>query len=306
MRRREPAQPTEGQRAGRAATGNSGRCEATRHPKSIALWHLDFHQAKIRLLDESGNWHHPIALAILDDRSRLCCHLQFYLAETAECLVHGLTQAIMKRGLPRALMTDNGAAMFAEETRQGLATAWRCPRNHLALLAIPERQAGGLLGRNWKAACWSCSAAIEDLKLAFINHAAQAWVEQDYHSNAAPRNRRHPLAADARRPRTWDAPHAGRATLCAWPLPARSSAPPAAVTPPSWSRASATNCPRDSATCARLALRSPGWDKSQMTPGRSQNRRTVGSPAAPGQSQKRLRPARSHRTPDKHRLHRQP
>ncbi len=27
----------------------------------------------------------------------------------------------MKRGLPRALMTDNGAAMLAEETRQGLS-----------------------------------------------------------------------------------------------------------------------------------------------------------------------------------------
>ena len=30
-------------------------------------------------------------------------------------------QAMLKRGLPRALMTDNGAAMLAEETREGLA-----------------------------------------------------------------------------------------------------------------------------------------------------------------------------------------
>ena len=86
-----------------------------------ALWHLDFHHAKIRLLDASGAWYQPMALAIIDDRSRVCCHLQFYMSETAECLIHGLTQAIMKRGLPRALMTDNGAAMVAEETRQGLA-----------------------------------------------------------------------------------------------------------------------------------------------------------------------------------------
>jgi len=86
-----------------------------------ALWHLDFHHAKIRLLDASGAWYQPMALAIIDDRSRVCCHLQFYMSETAACLIHGLTQAIMKRGLPRALMTDNGAAMVAEETRQGLA-----------------------------------------------------------------------------------------------------------------------------------------------------------------------------------------
>ena len=47
--------------------------------------------------------------------------MQLYLAETAQCLVHGLTQAFMKRGLPRALLTDNGAAMLAEETRNGLS-----------------------------------------------------------------------------------------------------------------------------------------------------------------------------------------
>ena len=61
-------------------------------------------------------------LGVIDDRSRLVCHLQWYLDETAESLVHGLSQAFMKRGLPRALMTDNGAAMLAEETVTGLAT----------------------------------------------------------------------------------------------------------------------------------------------------------------------------------------
>lgn len=85
------------------------------------LWHLDFHQARISIVDAKGKWHRPMALAICDDHSRLCCHLQFYLAETAQCLVHGLTQAFMKRGLPRALLTDNGAAMLAEETRNGLS-----------------------------------------------------------------------------------------------------------------------------------------------------------------------------------------
>ena len=60
-------------------------------------------------------------LGVIDDRSRLVCHLQWYLDETAHSLVHGLCQAFMKRGLPRALMTDNGAAMLAEEVTTGLA-----------------------------------------------------------------------------------------------------------------------------------------------------------------------------------------
>jgi len=40
-------------------------------------------------------------LGVIDDRSRLVCHLQWYLDETAQSLVHGLSQAFMKRGLPR-------------------------------------------------------------------------------------------------------------------------------------------------------------------------------------------------------------
>jgi putative transposase len=85
-----------------------------------ALWHLDFHHGSLKVLSPGGQWQRPIALAILDDHSRLCCHVQWYLSETAEDLVHGLSQAIQKRGLPRALLTDNGAAMVAEEVTEGL------------------------------------------------------------------------------------------------------------------------------------------------------------------------------------------
>lgn len=58
---------------------------------------------------------------MIDDHSRLVCHLQWYLDESAQSLIHALCQAFMKRGLPRTLMTDNGAAMLAEETTNGLA-----------------------------------------------------------------------------------------------------------------------------------------------------------------------------------------
>jgi transposase InsO family protein len=56
-----------------------------------------------------------LLLCFIDDHSRLIFHLQWYLQETAEVLVHGLCQALQKRALPRALMTDNGAAMQAQE-----------------------------------------------------------------------------------------------------------------------------------------------------------------------------------------------
>ena len=86
-----------------------------------ALWHLDFHHGSRRVLTTAGQWVKPFLMCVMDDRSRLVCHLQWYLDESAQSLVHALSQALMKRGLPRSLMTDNGAAMLATETTTGLA-----------------------------------------------------------------------------------------------------------------------------------------------------------------------------------------
>ena len=57
---------------------------------------------------------------VLDDRSRLACHLQWYLVESTETAVHGLSQAVLKRGLPRAVMSDNGGAETSAEMVEGL------------------------------------------------------------------------------------------------------------------------------------------------------------------------------------------
>ena len=72
------------------------------------------------MLTARGEWVTPILFGVLDDRSRLACHLQWYLAETAEIIAHGLSQAFQKRGLPRSGLSDNGAAMTAAEITQGL------------------------------------------------------------------------------------------------------------------------------------------------------------------------------------------
>ncbi len=175
----EPAQPTRGQqRAADRLCCREVRGFEVSHVHG--LWHLDFHQAKISIVDASGKWHRPMALAICDDHSRLCCHLQLYLAETAQCLVHGLTQAFMKRGLPRALMTDNGAAMLAEETRNGLQ---RLAIEHKTTLPYSPYQ-NGKQEAFWgqlESRLMELLRGIQDLKLSFVNQAAQAWVEQDYH-----------------------------------------------------------------------------------------------------------------------------
>jgi putative transposase len=85
------------------------------------LWHWDCHHGSRKVLTQRGEWVTPILFGVLDDRSRLACHLQWYLAETAEVIAHGLSQAFQKRGLPRSALSDNGAAMTAAEIGQGLA-----------------------------------------------------------------------------------------------------------------------------------------------------------------------------------------
>lgn len=179
LRIREPAHKSPGQKQ---AAERIERREVRSYEVSHVhgLWHLDFHQAKISILDAAGRWHRPMALAIIDDYSRLCCHLQLYLAETAECLIHGLTQAFMKRGLPRALMTDNGAAMLAEETRRGLQ---RLSIQHETTLPYSPYQ-NGKQESFWgqlESRLMELLRGLKDLKLAFVNQAAQAWIEQDYH-----------------------------------------------------------------------------------------------------------------------------
>jgi putative transposase len=144
-----------------------------------SLWHLDFHHGSLKVLTHGGQWLRPIALGILDDHSRLCCHIQWYLSETAEDLVHGLSQAIQKRGLPRALLTDNGAAMVAEEVTEGL----------LRLGIVQERTLPYSPYQNGKQeAFWArlegrllkMLDGMAELTLELLNQATQAWVEIEY------------------------------------------------------------------------------------------------------------------------------
>jgi len=177
-RRRIGGEPTEGKRrAERRLDEREVRSYESEYVNG--LWHLDFHHGKKKVLVERGDYETPLALCIIDDHSRLVCHLQWYFAETAENLVHGLCQAIQKRGLPRSLMTDNGKAMTANETRQGLA---RLGIVHETTLphspyqnAKQESFWGQLEGR--------LVAMLEnvcDLSLARLNELTQAWIEGEY------------------------------------------------------------------------------------------------------------------------------
>ena len=145
-----------------------------------ALWHLDFHHGSHRVLTRQGAWVTPRLLGVIDDRSRLVCHLQWYLDETAESLIHGLCQAFMKRGLPRALMTDNGAAMLAEETTAGLARLGVLHQTTLPYSPYQNAKQESFWGRV-EGRLMALLEGEESLTLDALNLATQAWAEQEYH-----------------------------------------------------------------------------------------------------------------------------
>lgn len=143
------------------------------------LWHADFHSGSLSVLTRQGKWAVPRLVGLLDDRSRIACHVQWYLAETAENFVHGLSQAIQKRGFPRALMTDNGRAETAAEIEQGLLglgivheltlpySAYQNAKQEVFWALIEGRLLPMLEG-------------VEKLTLEQLNEATLAFVELEY------------------------------------------------------------------------------------------------------------------------------
>jgi len=144
------------------------------------LWHLDFHHGKRAVLTRAGLWVKPLLFGCIDDRSRLICHLQWYLDESAQTLIHGLGQAFMKRGLPRALMTDNGAAMAAEEFTAGLAALGIVHQPTLPYSPYQNAKQESFWGRV-EGRLMAMLEGDAALTLDVLNEATCAWVEQEYH-----------------------------------------------------------------------------------------------------------------------------
>ena len=201
-RKRRPKRDTPG---GRLAEARLEKLEVRSYEADYThgLWHADFHHGSLPVLMPSGNWVTPLLLCFIDDHSRLVCHLQWYLDETAETLSHGLSQALQKRGLPRALMTDNGAAMKAEEFTSGVHTLGI--QHETTLPYSPYQNAKQeVLWATIEGRLMAMLAGVKELTLERLNEITQVWVEQDYHRSTHSEIKTTPLR------RYLDAKHVGR------------------------------------------------------------------------------------------------
>ena len=167
------------------------------------LWHLDYHHGSRKVLAPQGLWLTPKLLGILDDHSRYGCHLQWYLEESAETLVHGLSQGIQKHALPRALMSDNGAPMIAGELCQGLHTLSIVHETTLPYSPYQNAKQETF----WAQVEGRLLPMLEgcaELTLALLNEATQAWVELEYNRT------RHTELGCSPLVRYRNSPHVGR------------------------------------------------------------------------------------------------
>jgi transposase InsO family protein len=143
------------------------------------LYHWDCHFGSRPVLTTRGQWATPVLFGLIDDRSRLACHLQWYLTENAENVVHGLSQGIQKRGLPRAAMSDNGAANLAAEVTEGLARLGILHETTLAYSPYQNGKAEALWGQV-EGRLVAMLEGVADLTLETLNEATQAWCEYEY------------------------------------------------------------------------------------------------------------------------------
>lgn len=143
------------------------------------LWHTDFHAGSRKVVTRGGSWVPPKLLGILDDLSRVGCHLQWYLDEETESFLHGVGQGFQKRGLPSIFMSDNGSAMRAAETREGLKDLsivhWMTLEYSPYQNGKQEVFWGQIEGR-----LLPMLEGVSDLTLAQLNEATQAWLELEY------------------------------------------------------------------------------------------------------------------------------
>lgn len=176
-RRRLSCRRTEGvERAEERLAEREVRSWEVEYPNG--LWHWDGHVGEdLKVLTPRGEYISPTLIGVIDDQSRLACHLQWYYgAERAQILAHTLMQACMKRGLPAGGYHDNGSAMRAAEITQGMARLSIVDAH--TMVASPFQN--GKCENLWRSVDGQLLAQLQnvrDLTLDQLNEATQAWVE---------------------------------------------------------------------------------------------------------------------------------
>jgi len=116
-------------------------------------------------------------IAFLDDHSRLVPHGEFYLSEGLVCFQDAFEKCLLKRGLPRKLYVDNGAAYRSHHLEQVCAS--------LGIALIHARpympQGKGKIERFFRSVREGFLTGFKGESLKDLNEAFSLWLEDIYH-----------------------------------------------------------------------------------------------------------------------------
>lgn len=119
-------------------------------------------------------------VTLLDDASRLVCNSSFYLDESVTAIEHAFREALLKRGLPKKLVVDNGPA-YRAKTLQTV-----CARLNVRLIYCRpyEPAAKGKLERWHRSVREQFLTELNTVTLSTLdelNARLWAWIEEEYH-----------------------------------------------------------------------------------------------------------------------------
>jgi len=116
-------------------------------------------------------------IAFIDDHSRLIPYARFYLSEKLASFLDAFEKALLKRGLPRKLYVDNGAAYRSKHLEHITASLG------IALIhARPYKPEGkGKIERFFRTVRMQFLAEVDQTSLDELNGAFDLWVKQVYH-----------------------------------------------------------------------------------------------------------------------------
>jgi transposase InsO family protein len=146
------------------------------------LWMTDcMHGPTLSL--ESGKSQRTYLFAFIDDASRLCPHAEFYPHERLEWFLRCLREALLSRGIPDTLYTDNGPAFRSQHL------SYVCANLHIRLLHTKPYHAWskGKIERFFLTLQkqFLPTLVFEPVQsLKELNRRLWQWIETDYHQRA--------------------------------------------------------------------------------------------------------------------------
>ena len=116
-------------------------------------------------------------IAFIDDHSRLIPYARFYLSEKLTSFLDAFEKALLKRGLPRKLYVDNGAAYRSKHLEHITASLG------IALIhARPYKPQGkGKIERWFRTLRGQFLTEVEQMSLDELNGALELWIREVYH-----------------------------------------------------------------------------------------------------------------------------